>query len=83
MPLHPQTLTEDDHRGIHGAEREVPIAGHQLGDAEPVTGGHRLYGEVPSGQVAQEPDLRLCSQACAHQVDDLGDDPTRAAGIGG
>jgi hypothetical protein len=50
---------------------------HQLGDPEPVTGHHRLDRELPSGEIAQEPDLCSCSEATPDQMGDLGDDEGR------
>jgi hypothetical protein len=72
-PLDVQTLTHNNHRTIHRPERQISIPGHQLGDAEPITGGDRLDGEVAPGQVAEQPDLCVGPQARADQIDNLGD----------
>lgn len=63
-----------DYRCVNGSEGEIPMLAHQLGDAEPVTGHYRLGGELPGGEIAEEPDFGVCSEATPDEVDGLGDD---------
>jgi hypothetical protein len=74
----------DDGR-VHGAQRQVTIAGNQLCDPQPVGDGHRINGERSVGEVAEEADLWLDAEAGRQQIDDLGDDQGRddeRAGMG-
>ena len=43
-----------DDRGVHRPEREVAVAGHQLGDPEPVDDRDRLHDEGDQGRAGQE-----------------------------
>ena len=65
------------YRCVNGSEGEIPVPADQLGDAEPVTGHHRLDDELPGGEIAQEPDFGVWSEATPDEVDDLGDDKCR------
>jgi hypothetical protein len=66
-----------DHGRVHGAEREVVVAGDELGDSEQVCRVDGLEREVPGCQVAEESDLGLPAEATREQVGDLGDDEAR------
>ena len=73
----PKTLGGSHHRAIHGAEWQVPISGHQLGDPQPVPGRDRLDEEVSRCQVPQKLDLGLGTQPGADVVHDFCDHERR------
>jgi hypothetical protein len=66
-----------DHGRIHGAQREIVVAGDEFGDPEQVSCVDGLEGEVPGGKVAKESDLGLPAEAPGEQVGDLRDDEAR------
>jgi hypothetical protein len=72
-----EALGRSDYRCVDGSEGEVPILAHQLGDPQPITGHHRLDGELPRGEITEEPDFGLGTEATPDEVDDLGDDKCR------
>jgi hypothetical protein len=73
----PQSLGGCDDRSIDGAEGQVAVPRDQLGDAQPVSGGHWLDGEGAASEVAQEPDFRFGPETSRKQVDELRDDQGR------
>lgn len=72
-------LSGGHHRRVDGSERKVAVAGHELGDPEPIGWGDRLGEEVPGRQVAEESDLGFHSRSGREEVrhfrdDELGND---------
>jgi len=41
-----QPLSRGNHRGVDGAERQIRVLRHELGDAQPVAGLHLQRGQV-------------------------------------
>ncbi len=72
-----EALGRSDYRCVDGSEGKVPVLAYQLGDPEPITGHHRLNGELPSGEITEEADFGVCTQPTPDEVDDLGDDKGR------
>jgi hypothetical protein len=72
-----ETLGRSDHRCVNRSEGKIPILADQFGDPKPVTGHHRLDSELPSGEIAEETDLGICTKPTPDEVDDLGDDESR------
>lgn len=64
---------------INAAERQVVVAGDELGDPDQIGCVDRLEREAAGGQVAEEPDLGLPAEPCGEQIHDFGDDKTRDA----
>ena len=80
-----QSFGGGDHRGVGGAEGQVAVAGDEFGDSEPVLGCDGFGDEVAGGEVAEESDLGLGSEAGAEEVGDFGDDQggdDEGAGVG-
>jgi hypothetical protein len=52
-----------NHRRVDRSERKIVIAGDELCHAQQVRRSHGFDREVPVGEIAEEPDLRLPSEA--------------------
>lgn len=64
-------------RGVDRPKWEIPIAGNELSDPDPVAGPNRFRNEVPCGEVAQEPHLGFDADAGLQQIGDLSDNELR------
>lgn len=73
----PQSFGRCDDRCVDSSQWQVPVAGNQFGDAEPVGCCHGFDGERAHCQVAEEAHLGSGAQAGAEQVDHFGDDEGR------
>lgn len=62
------------HRSVDGPERQVPVGGYEIGDAQPVRRRDRLGNEVAGGKVADEPNFGINADSRPEQVGHLGDD---------
>ena len=69
-----KTLRRGYDGGVHRSERQVPVPGDELGDAQPVTGLHRLRDEGAESEIAQEADLRVGPQTACNQIGHFRDD---------
>ena len=71
------SLCRGDDRGVNRAERQIPVAGDQFGNAEPVAGCDGLNGQGASSEVAEKPHLRFGVQPRLGQICHLGDHQRR------
>ena len=72
-----QPLCGGHHRGVYGAERQIPVPRNKFSDPQPISRCHRLDGERTIGQVGEESDFRFSTQPGPQEVDHLGDDECR------
>lgn len=63
-----------DHRGVNGAQRQVAVLVHHLGDSKPVSGRYWFHAKVAARQITQQ--LHFCASAepGPDQVGDFGYD---------
>lgn len=69
-----EALGRSDDRCIDRAERESAVSRDQCRDPQPVTRRHRVDRERASGEVTEEPDLRLDAEPRGEQTGHLRDD---------
>jgi hypothetical protein len=63
-----ETFSRGNDGGIHGAEGQVSIDRHELGDPDPVARANRLRDQVPRRQVTQESDFGFRTESRLEQV---------------
>ena len=56
---HSEALSGRHQRGIHRPQGQLAVLPDQLGDPQPVTGGHHFHKERPGSQIADETHLSL------------------------
>lgn len=71
------SLCRGHDRCVDRAERQIPVAGNEFGNAEPVAGCDRLDGQSPSSEVTEKPHLRFGAQPRLGQICHLGDHQRR------
>lgn len=72
-----QTFGSGHDGSVDGAEWQIPVAGNQLGDSQPVGNRDRLDAKPPTSEIAEEADLGFDPQTSPKEVHDLGDDEGR------
>lgn len=73
----PQTLRRYDNGRVHRPERKIPVLGHELSDAQPVSGLNWICCEIPRRKIAQEANLGLDTKAALEEISHLGNDELR------
>jgi hypothetical protein len=68
-----ESFASSDHGCVDGAEREIAVVRHAVGDAHPIGGCDWFHDEVACGQIPEEPHLWIHTESCAQEVDDFGD----------
>jgi uncharacterized membrane protein HdeD (DUF308 family) len=58
-------------RCVDGPKRQIAVRGHELGDAQPVSGQNGLDRECAGGEVAEEADLGFDAEAGGEEIRDL------------
>lgn len=73
----PEAFGGGDDGAVDGPEREIAVAGDQLGDPQPVSVRHGFDDRITGCQVTQKPDLGADPEPRADQVRHFRDDQRR------
>lgn len=83
---HSSSFGSDDDRGVDRPERQISVASHELGNADPILRRDRFGDQVARSQITEEAHLGDRAEPGADEVRRLGDDERRdqqRTGVGG